>query len=661
MNEVDILITGRDNTGSAFADATAKESAFKAKFERDMAELSAKKTKIDVDIISAEEKIAALTRETETATKDRRVKINAEIAEAQAKIELLLLKGEELQHKMGDIKVKFDEANASNFFTGLESKATASGGSSGKGFTSAFMPALVTVGALLGPQLVMAAEGAAGAAGAAFVVGFGAYLQKDNPAVKAAAANLGAGFKAEFTRASAGLEQPLIDAMDATRDYMRRYEPQLKAMFDAAGKGVIPIVQGIDQLVKNALPGFTEFLQGLTPVFATLHADLPILGQELGSFFHTLGQVGPEMASGLDAILYGFTGIIEAVRRLSLVSAGFVDFLSGHWSAGMEKIQEATVRVSGVLNTFGDLVSLHWGNLLKDFKGAFTGIPPATTALQDMGNAAVTATADLQTLDNQLLAQRADARGFQQAIDDATAALKKNGNTLDIHTQKGRDNQAALDQVAASTLKWRQAVIDAGGSVQQQDAILANGRNSLYQMALKYGMSTTAAAAYVNQVLGIPKTANTAVAMSGMSAAAANAIYYKKLLGSIPRSIVVTISTVASKMPGGSVYNQQVPYAARHQEHGGVVGAAATGGARSGLTMVGEHGRELLDLAPGTTVHSNPDTERMLAQGGGPQTVVLEVMSAGQSAFEMFMLQAIRNFVRVKGGGNVQKAFGWSQ
>lgn len=42
--------------------------------------------------------------------------------------------------------------------------------------------------------------------------------------------------------------------------------------------------------------------------------------------------------------------------------------------------------------------------------------------------------------------------------------------------------------------------------------------------------------------------------------------------------------------------------------------------------------------------------------GGAP--IQLQVMSGGASAFEQFMLLAIREWVRTKGGGNVQKAFG---
>ena len=103
---------------------------------------------------------------------------------------------------------------------------------------------------------------------------------------------------------------------------------------------------------------------------------------------------------------------------------------------------------------------------------------------------------------------------------------------------------------------------------------------------------------------------------------------------------------------------------------GGIVGAAASGGIRSNLTWVGEHGPELLDLPSGKRVWSNPDSQRMAqapwasmlntprrggrkrlrpAAAGSDVRVVLEVRSGG-SRLDDAVVEIIRRSVRAHGG-----------
>ena len=87
------------------------------------------------------------------------------------------------------------------------------------------------------------------------------------------------------------------------------------------------------------------------------------------------------------------------------------------------------------------------------------------------------------------------------------------------------------------------------------------------------------------------------------------------------------------------------------------------GGATSGGWIgVGEHGRELIKVPGGSTVIPNGQAQQMVAGGlaGGLAQVQLEVSASGSTAFEQFMVKALREWVRVKGGGNVQAAFGRS-
>ncbi|MEU5596814.1 phage tail tape measure protein [Streptomyces sp. NPDC020298] len=109
---------------------------------------------------------------------------------------------------------------------------------------------------------------------------------------------------------------------------------------------------------------------------------------------------------------------------------------------------------------------------------------------------------------------------------------------------------------------------------------------------------------------------------------------------------------------------------------GGIVGAAASGGIRGGLTLVGEQGPELAALPIGSRVYSNPDTRRMLAATAAPwasmlttprrapaaaagsvpvgqrEPVVIELRSSGNE-IDDFLLKILRRAIKTR-GGNVQ-------
>lgn len=92
------------------------------------------------------------------------------------------------------------------------------------------------------------------------------------------------------------------------------------------------------------------------------------------------------------------------------------------------------------------------------------------------------------------------------------------------------------------------------------------------------------------------------------------------------------------------------------QAHGGVTGnwgRAATGGARSNMTLVGEQGPELVNLAPGSHVKSNPDSRRFMAQQGGEgRGPVLLLKSSGRRIDDM-LIEILREAIHQRGGDPV--------
>lgn len=81
----------------------------------------------------------------------------------------------------------------------------------------------------------------------------------------------------------------------------------------------------------------------------------------------------------------------------------------------------------------------------------------------------------------------------------------------------------------------------------------------------------------------------------------------------------------------------------------------ATGGIASGLAVVGERGRELVDLGAGAHVYNNDQTEQMLAGGSAGKNITLTIdMTNAPAEIKAWL----RKVVTVDGGGNVQLAFG---
>lgn len=90
----------------------------------------------------------------------------------------------------------------------------------------------------------------------------------------------------------------------------------------------------------------------------------------------------------------------------------------------------------------------------------------------------------------------------------------------------------------------------------------------------------------------------------------------------------------------------------RAEEHGGIIGADS-GGARGGLTWVGEAGRELVRLPYGSTVYPHGQSEGMAASsGGGGGPVVIQVHPGG-SGLDRLFVDWLREAVRTRGGLDV--------
>lgn len=275
--------------------------------------------------------------------------------------------------------------------------------------------------------------------------------------------------------------------------------------------------------------------------------------------------------------------------------------------------------------------------------------------------------------------------GFEAAIDAAAEAAKKNAGALtmsdgalDLNSEKARTAASALQDLASKTDEAAAAARSNGSSWETVSGIYERGREKLLESAQAMGLTKAQAASLAAQILSTPD--KTAYLRGDMADLQSKLNAAKERLASVPDSrkaqvraeiadLEAKISRARAQLSGLSdrtVYIRTFyqEFRSKHHTgqadaHGGIIGAAA-GGPRSRLTLVGEQGPELVDLAPGSRVRSNPDSRRiadgMAAAGGGGGTAVIELHSSGNRVDDL-LVEILRRSIRAK-GGDVQIVLG---
>lgn len=280
-----------------------------------------------------------------------------------------------------------------------------------------------------------------------------------------------------------------------------------------------------------------------------------------------------------------------------------------------------------------------------------------TTAAQNNLTDAITRT------NNALKAQRDPVFG---AIDAQRTLADAKVRLLEVAADEestAADVAAAQDDVTRAAFDQQEAMLTLAAAVQNGE-VSAGAFLAQLKLQVKQGnitretynsMATTARGAFggiKSAIESVPTSRRTTVTASDRASRILKKIRdtMAQLNGSTATvNVAANISAAAkwaAKAAGG--------YA-----HGGITGAgqAASGGVRNGMTWVGERGPELVNLAPGSQVHSNPDSMRMAGAGGGGN-LTLTWQGAPTDPLGKAMFDWFRKNIQVSYGGDVTRALG---
>lgn len=456
-------------------------------------------------------------------------------------------------------------------------------GPAGPYMLAALGGAAVTTGPLVG-AILASGIGAGLATGA---IGAGIALAVQDPEIKHAAGQTGERIGDTLKSAAVPFKGAVMQALADGEAAVRRWEPSIRRIFASSAGFLRPLTAGITGLVDKVLPAGERLIARMGPTFASIASGLTMVGIEIGGMFDSLSDNAPEMAAGMTA---AFALIAGSVRTVAQVVNGLTETF-GFFMEMTFKAYEmvgglgaALQTVPGPVGEIGDRLvgmsarvaegKVRWDemkNAAHDSTSVaaqgVTGVSDRTALLALSMGAAVTATGSLsaafQALNGHALNAREAESAYQAAIDGVTASIKQNGKTLDLNTEKGRANDAAIRTLISSVTQKAQAVYDETAATQGSAAaeraaagVYEQGRKQLIKNLTQILGNADAARELANKIMGIPKHWGTEVNLDDKATPVAKRIRQEiqKIHGkTVPITIVYETH---GKVPGEHIIGQ---------------------------------------------------------------------------------------------------------
>lgn len=514
---------------------------------------------------------------------------------------------------------------------------------SGPALSAALLPVIGVVamaaGALLAGALTLGF-------GAAFI-GLGFYLLKDVPQVKKTWNEATEGLKKKFREAA----EPLIPVIQRAITHMGKLadkfaphfkkameaaNPYLKSFLDRLAKGIEAFGQ---KAWKPMMDAFNELLKNI---------DIESFFGSLGGSFAYLGRVVKENAREIGMLFSVMLGTLPVIIRI-------IAFLAQEWGNTVRAVEQMRDKVKWFINGVISDSKAVWSKMkaiYNDYIKPFVDkVVEGFQWLYDVliGNSII------PDLVNGIIGWLAKLVSPVKKAFDWIAKLK--GKTIRF-AQTGAQ---AVSRVVSSVIGVIKRFVGKVVSIGQRGAQAAQrGVQNVINTVKRYAgkvvsigqRGAQAARQAVQNIINTVRHYAGKTVSVGVRGAAAAVRAVQSVISRIRNFVGKTVSIGVNFFKGaGGKLASALGFA-----HGGIVGRAAEGGPRSNMTMVGEHGPELVDLAPGSRVRSNSDSRRILSSGGGSQIMHITLMIGDKQLGEL-MIDPLRKSIRTR-GGDVQGVLG---
>ncbi|WP_170198024.1 phage tail tape measure protein [Microbacterium saperdae] len=288
-------------------------------------------------------------------------------------------------------------------------------------------------------------------------------------------------------------------------------QAQARAYADTLERGTQRVTQATRDLAAENLTAEKSFLWISRGSAADAAEELglgvdTVTDAVLGNA-EALTKVYTAVQKGLDRGSKAMVDQTDADIRASRAAELLTESLEGEIGA-LDEARKVAEQKSAADKTAAAAAEQH-ESALRELEGgaagAMQGIDELSDAIRGFGSTELDA--------------RAAVRELEAAYDDLAASVAENGASLDITTEAGRSNEAALDAIARKTLEVTASTLSQTGSQQAANEAMAAGRQQLIDMLAQFGITGAEADAYADRLGLIPGNIPTTVQLLGVGEA----------------------------------------------------------------------------------------------------------------------------------------------
>lgn len=347
--------------------------------------------------------------------------------------------------------------------------------------------------------------GIIGGIGLGGIVG-GVVLAAKDPRVQGAFSAMKTRIGMELTDAAQPFVDTTIHGIDAIGSAVESID--FKSIFADSARNAEPVIDGIASAVRSLGSGIETVVAESGPVLEQVGASIADLGQHAGQFLETVAGGSEGAAAGLRDVTGTVNTLLDVLGPTIRGLTEVYGFLSKIGVAGqfMTSLLGPLGQAADLLDKAGIIGGHASGQMKLVQKG-----------LDDVGGAAAAAAGPIQTFTDRVDQLANEGRSLYDsttqvgaAIDNVTAAARKNGKTLDENTAKGRTNREALSNLAGALVANYDAYVKVNGEGARSNAVAAQNRAQFIKLATQFGVSRKAAGALASEMGLIPakKTTN---------------------------------------------------------------------------------------------------------------------------------------------------------